>query len=84
MARQFSPTPNTISVPLLFRALTLQPAFRRLFQARSGTATWFHLEGDDFGIPFGPYEQVTGGDDLPNSTQWKSKYPPAGRTVMVN
>ncbi len=45
------------------------------FQARSGTATWFHLEGDDFGIPFGPYEQVTGGDDLPNSTQWNFEIP---------
>jgi hypothetical protein len=45
------------------------------FQARGGTATWFYLEGDAYGIPFGPYEQITGGDNVPVSTQWNFEIP---------
>ena len=45
------------------------------YVGRSGTATWFYLEGDVFGLPFGPYTAITGGDNVVNSTQWNFEIP---------
>jgi len=40
------------------------------YQGRAGTATWSYLAGEVYGIPFTPIELVTGGDGVPDSTQW--------------
>ena len=45
------------------------------FQKRSGTATWFYLEGQVYGLPFGPFHQITGGDGQISSTQWNFEIP---------
>ncbi|MGD0126710.1 MAG: MBG domain-containing protein [Terriglobia bacterium] len=45
------------------------------YVGRSGTATWFYLEGDVFGLPFGPYTAITGGDNVTDSTQWNFEIP---------
>lgn len=45
------------------------------FGVRSGTATWFYLEGSSFGFPFGPYSAITGSDGLPWSNQFNMVTP---------
>ncbi len=49
------------------------------FLTRSGTAAWFYLSGSSFGIPFGTYSGINGGDGQPYTNQF-SMVTPGGWT----